>query len=171
MFVIVSGLVRQHKGEDAVAELGSGAHFGEMALVDRGRRSASASALETSRLLLIRRKDFFDIIRNENALSVKLLWSFVQVLTERLRNVLATQPREPTEMLDLSDDALLVDDMGDSDAGADDVEAMMKAVESLARTAGVSAPTAPVADGIVDAGDQEAGEDATSKLKLPTGLS
>jgi CRP-like cAMP-binding protein len=66
-----------------------GAHFGEMALVDRSPRSASATAEDRTRVLCLRRSDFYDILRKEAPLSVKLLWSFVQVLTQRLRKTTA----------------------------------------------------------------------------------
>jgi CRP-like cAMP-binding protein len=56
-----------------------------MALVDRTVRSLSATASEPSRLLTIHRKDFYAIIKKQPELSVKLLWSFVQVLADRLR--------------------------------------------------------------------------------------
>ncbi|MNC98624.1 hypothetical protein D3C83_166490 [compost metagenome] len=52
-------------------------------------RSLSAVAATESRLLLIRRKEFYAIIKKEPSLSVKLLWSFVQVLAERLRKTTA----------------------------------------------------------------------------------
>jgi serine/threonine protein phosphatase PrpC len=89
MYVLLAGSVRLHKGDITVAELGKGQHFGEMALVDRTQRSLTATAREASRLLLIRRKDFYAIIKKEPSLSVKLLWSFVQVLAERLRKTTA----------------------------------------------------------------------------------
>jgi serine/threonine protein phosphatase PrpC len=89
MYVVLSGKVGLHKGNVAVAELGRGQHFGEMALVDRTVRSLTATAAEASRLLAIRRKDFYAIIKKEPSLSVKLLWSFVQVLAERLRKTTA----------------------------------------------------------------------------------
>ncbi len=89
MFVVLAGSVKLHKGGVTVAELGKGQHFGEMALVDRTQRSLTATAREEARLLLIRRKDFYAIIKKEPSLSVKLLWSFVQVLAERLRKTTA----------------------------------------------------------------------------------
>jgi hypothetical protein len=39
--------------------------------------------------LALRRRDFYEILRKESPLAVKLLWSFVQVLTERLRKTTA----------------------------------------------------------------------------------
>lgn len=106
MFVILRGKVRLHKAEAFITHLGAGAHFGEMALVDRSPRSASATADEPSRLLSIRRKDFYEVVRKEPALSVKLLWSFVQVLTERLRKTTAdlSGARLEAKAEDLSDD-------------------------------------------------------------------
>jgi serine/threonine protein phosphatase PrpC len=85
MYVVVSGSVRLSKGNATVAELGRGHHFGEMALVDRSVRSLTATASEGTRLLVIHRKDFYDIIKREPASAVKMLWSFVQVLGARLR--------------------------------------------------------------------------------------
>jgi serine/threonine protein phosphatase PrpC len=89
MFVVLGGKVGLTKAGVPVAELGRGQHFGEMALVDRTQRSLTATALEPSRLLAIRRKEFYAIIKKEPALSVKLLWSFVQVLADRLRKTTA----------------------------------------------------------------------------------
>src|SRR3954462_15134861 len=63
MFVVVSGSVRLAKGEKIVAELGKGQHFGEMSLVDRSVRSLTATATEPTRLVVISRKDFYEIIK------------------------------------------------------------------------------------------------------------
>ncbi|MBL0216420.1 MAG: cyclic nucleotide-binding domain-containing protein [Myxococcales bacterium] len=85
MYVVISGSVRLAKGEKVVAELGKGHHFGEMSLVDRSVRSLTATAAEPTRLVTISRKDFYEIIKREPASAVKMLWSFVQVLGQRLR--------------------------------------------------------------------------------------
>jgi serine/threonine protein phosphatase PrpC len=85
LFIILSGRVRLHKEGALVTYVGQGAHLGEMALIDNGPRSVSATAEEPSRALVLRRRDFNDLIRNFPRLSVKLLWSFVQVLGQRLR--------------------------------------------------------------------------------------
>jgi len=89
MYVVISGRVGLSKDDVQVAELGPGQHLGEMALIDRTVRSLTASALEPSRLIAIQRKDFYAIIKKEPSLSVKLLWSFVQVLGSRLRKTTA----------------------------------------------------------------------------------
>jgi PPM family protein phosphatase len=110
MFVVLRGTVRLHKGDATIVELKKGAHFGEMALVDRSARSLSATASEPTRLLAIRRKEFYELIKKEPGLSVKLLWSFVQVLADRLRKTTAdlsgVKEAQAAGAEDLSDEAL-----------------------------------------------------------------
>ncbi|HTR49911.1 MAG TPA: cyclic nucleotide-binding domain-containing protein [Kofleriaceae bacterium] len=85
MYVVATGTVKLTKGEAKVAELGKGQHFGEMALVDRTSRSLTATATTDVQLVVISRKDFYELIKREPASAVKLLWAFVQVLGARLR--------------------------------------------------------------------------------------
>ena len=85
LFVVLSGSVRVHKGENTMLFLGPGEHFGEMALIDRGTRSASVTAAEATRVLVIKRPDFLYLIKHERDLAVKLLWQFLGVLSSRLR--------------------------------------------------------------------------------------
>jgi serine/threonine protein phosphatase PrpC len=108
LFIMLSGKVKLHKGDAFITHLERGAHFGEMALVDRMKRSASATAEEPSRALMLRRRDFYEIIRKEPVLATKLLWSFVQVLTERLRKTTEdlSGARMAEQAVDLSDDVL-----------------------------------------------------------------
>ena len=85
LFLVLTGKVRVHTGDTVITNLNVGQHFGEMALVDKAARSASVSADEPSKLLVLRRRDFFEIVRKDHDVAVKLLWSFLGVLTERLR--------------------------------------------------------------------------------------
>ncbi len=85
MFIVLSGGVRVHTGDTIIVRLGPGQHFGEMALIDRSPRSASVSSEEPSKLMVMKRGDFFDIVRKDHDVAVKLLWSFLGVLAERLR--------------------------------------------------------------------------------------
>jgi serine/threonine protein phosphatase PrpC len=112
LFVILGGKVRLHKGGAQITTLERGAHFGEMALVDRSPRSASATAEAATRMLVLRRQEFYDIIRKEPPLATKLLWSFVQVLTERLRKTTAelSGARLEAAAVDLSDSVLFETD-------------------------------------------------------------
>ncbi len=86
LFVVLAGQVEVHKGAQVITTLGAGAHLGEMAMVDNAPRSASVRAKTDVNLLAMRREEFFGLIRSEPAIASKLLWSFVQVLSSRLRN-------------------------------------------------------------------------------------
>jgi serine/threonine protein phosphatase PrpC len=108
LFIILSGKVKLHRAGAFITTLERGAHLGEMSLVDRAKRSASATAEEPSRALVLRRREFYEIIRKEPVLATKLLWSFVQVLTERLRKTTEdlSGARLEAAAVDMSDDAL-----------------------------------------------------------------
>jgi serine/threonine protein phosphatase PrpC/CRP-like cAMP-binding protein len=114
MFIILGGGVRLHKDDAFITSLSRGDHFGEMALVDSAPRSASGSAEGHARLLSIHRDDFFQIIKNENQLSTKILWSMVQVLTDRLRKTTAelSGARLEAALPDLTDDIDVVNEEG-----------------------------------------------------------
>ncbi len=84
-YVLLEGRVRVLKGDAAIADLETGAHFGEMALVDDAPRSATIKALEECKTLAILREKFYELLRQDSQLAVKMLWAFVQVLTVRLR--------------------------------------------------------------------------------------
>jgi serine/threonine protein phosphatase PrpC len=112
MFILLRGKIRLHKNDAFITDLLPGAHIGEMALVDRRQpRSASATAEDRSRLLSLKRRDFYEIIRKEPQLSVKLLWAFTQVLAERLRKTTAelSGARLEAGAQDLTEDALFDD--------------------------------------------------------------
>ncbi len=85
MYVVMSGTIKLSKAGVGVASLGKGQHFGEMSLIDRSMRSLTATATEPTMLVVVKRKDFYEIIKKEPELATKLLWSFVQVLGARLR--------------------------------------------------------------------------------------
>ncbi len=85
MYVVVRGSVVLNKGDTKVSELAKGQHFGEMSLVDRSVRSLTAVASAGTRLLVLQRKDFYDLVRREPQAAVKMLWRFVTVLAARLR--------------------------------------------------------------------------------------
>lgn len=86
MFIVLTGKVQVHSGGTGIVELGPGEHFGEMALIDRAPRNASVSSCGDTQLMSIRRRDFFDTLRKDHDVAVKLLWSFLGVLTDRLRS-------------------------------------------------------------------------------------
>lgn len=114
LFVILRGEVELWAEDNRVARLGHGSHFGEMALIDATPRSATARAATDGKLLLINREDFYEILRKEAPLAVKLLWSFVQELSARLRQTNAdlslARAGEPVEeIVDLSEEISVSD--------------------------------------------------------------
>jgi serine/threonine protein phosphatase PrpC len=85
MFILFRGKVDVLKSGHRIAQLSGGGHFGEMGLVDRAPRSATVVAAEDTSAVSIDRDSLLKLMRREPLLAVKLLWSFVQVLSERLR--------------------------------------------------------------------------------------
>jgi len=85
LFIVLSGKVAVMKGGAVLSTLGVGEHVGEMALIRKAPRSATVVASEgPAELVAIKRADFFEILRREPELAVKLLWQFVGVLADRL---------------------------------------------------------------------------------------
>ena len=86
LFVLFRGRVDVQKRGLKIASLKAGGHFGEMGLVDQAPRSATVIALDETSAVSIDRDSLLKLMRRDSLLAVKLLWSFVQVLSERLRN-------------------------------------------------------------------------------------
>ena len=84
LFIVLSGTVKVVRGDAVLTALGSGEHFGEMALIRSVPRSATVQAEGDCELIALRRGDFFEILRKEHELAVKLLWQFLGVLADRL---------------------------------------------------------------------------------------
>jgi len=85
LFVLLEGEVEVSKKGTYITTLESGDHFGELSLIDRFPRSASVVALQASLCLVMSRQKFYDLVREYNALSVKLLWCLARVCSIRLR--------------------------------------------------------------------------------------
>ena len=75
MYVVLEGRVAISVGTGIVERVGSGGIFGEMALVDRSARAATATAETDCRLLAINRNDFLDLVRARPAFGASLLKS------------------------------------------------------------------------------------------------
>jgi serine/threonine protein phosphatase PrpC/CRP-like cAMP-binding protein len=112
LYIVLSGQVEVMRSGAPVARLDPGEHFGEMALIRNQPRSASARALGPTQLMVIHRKDFFDILRTEHRLAVKLLWQFTGVLANRLA--------ETTRNLGIAREELVGEDITCEVFGLDD---------------------------------------------------
>lgn len=84
-YLVVSGSVLISRGPVKLATLGPREGFGEMSILDRETRSATATAVEDTALLSLDR-DSFDRIIEQNPAVARGIY---RVLTERLRNTLA----------------------------------------------------------------------------------
>jgi CRP-like cAMP-binding protein len=90
LYILLDGKVRISRevpgmGEEALAVLGPGAVFGEMALLDSTSRSADARVHERCRLLTVSKDAFEDLLFLHKDLAYEVLWSVVRMLTQRLR--------------------------------------------------------------------------------------
>lgn len=90
LYLILEGKVRISRevhgmGEEALAVLGPGKIFGEMALLDDAPRSADARVHERCRLLAIPKDGFDDLLFMDKDLAYEVMWSVVRMLVGRLR--------------------------------------------------------------------------------------
>lgn len=85
MYVVLCGRIVLEKAGEKIAEFGRGAHFGEVSLIDKAPRSATATVTEEARLLRLRREHLYSLVKRDPEIAVKLLWSFAETLGDRLR--------------------------------------------------------------------------------------
>jgi len=86
MYIVLSGRIKiftnsASKKRKTFAYLKEGEFFGEMSLLEGTTRTAAAQAVEPSRLLVIRKKDFQRLLASDPKLALYLL----QTVCERLR--------------------------------------------------------------------------------------
>jgi serine/threonine protein phosphatase PrpC len=84
LFIVLEGKVLVSRGGQPLTHLGPGEHVGEMALIRSVPRSATVTAVGVAELIAIRRGDFFEILRKEHEIAVKMLWQFLGVFADRL---------------------------------------------------------------------------------------
>ena len=114
LFIVLTGKVRVQRGEQLLTYLGPGEHVGEMALIRSVPRSATVKAEGEAELIAIRRADFFEILRKEHELAVKMLWQFLGVLADRL-DATSSELRHAKQELSAEDiSAEIFPDMGDT---------------------------------------------------------
>ncbi len=81
MYVVARGRVRVHDGEVTFTELGERSCFGELAMIDAERRSASVTALEETALISIGQAALFELMADYSEVSEGIL----RVLCRRIR--------------------------------------------------------------------------------------
>jgi CRP-like cAMP-binding protein len=91
MFLILEGRVSIQlelaNEEDVMplVSLGKGEVFGELSVVDASPRSATARALEDSRFLVLKKKDFDDLMESDHTLGFKVMRSVAKLVCRRVR--------------------------------------------------------------------------------------
>lgn len=87
LYVILKGKVGLFRKGKRLQTLEEGMHFGELAIVDKAPRSATAIVEENdTQLLTITRKSFIQLLRKEQGIAVKILWGFLKSMSGRLRD-------------------------------------------------------------------------------------
>jgi len=73
MYIVLEGKISIMIDGKVVEQIGSGAMFGEMALVEKGSRLASATADTNCSLLAINRNAFLDLVKTKPQFGMSLL--------------------------------------------------------------------------------------------------
>jgi CRP-like cAMP-binding protein len=82
-FIIVEGEVAIRRGSRRLGTLGAGDFFGEIALIDKGPRSATAIAQTPCRLLVLASREFHSMLNAEPKVERKIL----RTLAARVREM------------------------------------------------------------------------------------
>ena len=80
-FIVVDGSATVTRGGDTVAEVGPGAVFGEMALIDRVPRNASVTATSPMKLIVIGKREFSGLLDESSSFR----GSIMAALADRVR--------------------------------------------------------------------------------------
>lgn len=89
MYVVVRGRVRVHDGDVELAHVGKDQVFGEFTVLHSGRRTASITATEPTRLLRFTQADLYELIADQ----VSVARSLIQIIVQRLRQNLQTRAK------------------------------------------------------------------------------
>ncbi len=90
LYVIKFGSVRIHQksseGDNIeVASLGTGSHFGEMAFIDSEPRSASATAIEKSEIVVLDYERLAEVLKKDKDIALEFYKELGHFLCGRLR--------------------------------------------------------------------------------------
>jgi CRP/FNR family transcriptional regulator, cyclic AMP receptor protein len=91
LYLILQGSVRvsvilDDIGEEILAMLKDGSHFGEMALVDEGPRSATVIAQDDTILLRLDKDEFEKVMISDRDMELKILRNMVRAFSSRIRD-------------------------------------------------------------------------------------
>jgi len=83
LYIVISGKVGVYKNEKQISEVSKGDLVGEMAIIDKQKRSATIKTLEESTFLVIQGDDFMKLLDRNSCIAK----SVIRTLTFRLRQM------------------------------------------------------------------------------------
>jgi len=89
LFILVEGEVAVYQNGVHLTRIRQGNHFGELALLGDGVRSATVASIGNTVLLTISKRDFYQLVSSDHGLALHLLWGFLQNLTGRMKSLSA----------------------------------------------------------------------------------
>ena len=88
LFLVLSGRVKivlPSSAPSFLLELGPGAFFGEVALLDQSLRTAQARAVEDTQMVVLFRAEFYSLLEMHSAIASRISFQLARVLAARLR--------------------------------------------------------------------------------------
>jgi CRP/FNR family cyclic AMP-dependent transcriptional regulator len=97
LFVVLSGRVKialPATGNSIPIELGPGAFFGEVALLDKSVRTAQARAIEDTQIVALFRVEFYSLLETHSSIASRISFQLARVLAARLRQAVLAPGRQ-----------------------------------------------------------------------------
>ena len=97
LFLVLSGRVKialPATAADFLLELGPGAFFGEVALLDQSLRTAQARAIEDSQIVVLFRAEFYSLLETHSAIASRISFQLARGLAARLRQSVINASRQ-----------------------------------------------------------------------------
>lgn len=89
LYIVKSGTVRVIKRgqeeDEEISRMGPGQHFGEMAIIENDKRSATIDAQENTDLIRLKRDEFENLLSQDDALGYRVYRALARYLCMRLR--------------------------------------------------------------------------------------
>ena len=96
LFVVLSGRVKislPANVDQVLIELGPGAFFGEVALLDQSIRTAQARAIEDTTIVALFRAEFYSLLETHSSIASRISFQLAKVLAARLRQAVLNTSR------------------------------------------------------------------------------
>jgi CRP/FNR family cyclic AMP-dependent transcriptional regulator len=96
LFLVLSGRVKivlPAVADNLLLELGPGAFFGEVALLDQSLRTAQARAVEDTQIVVLFRAEFYSLLETHSNIASRISFQLARVLASRLRQAVINAER------------------------------------------------------------------------------